>query len=294
MKNAVTLLTGLAACWIPILTTAQAIDLGRGDIPVTVPTGYDETVPTPLIVLLHGYTSSGARVDDYMGLSAIADDYGFLLVAPDGTRESEGDANPFWNASITCCNFYQSEIDDSGYIKSLIDQMKARYNVDPNRVYLIGHSNGGFMAYRMAYDHPQTIAAIASLAGTDHPERRDGPSTPVHVLQIHGTADATIAYRGGEIRENRYPGALASVRRWASFNGCDGRGRAREMRDLDASLPGYETGVLRYSVGCRAGGSAELWTISAGAHSPTFSESYAEQVVEWLYAHPKPGTGAAD
>ena len=84
MKNAVTLLTGLVACWIPVLTSAQAIDLGRGDIPVTVPTGYNETVPTPLIVLLHGYTSSGARVDDYMGLSAIADDYGFLLVAPDG------------------------------------------------------------------------------------------------------------------------------------------------------------------------------------------------------------------
>lgn len=274
--------------------SAQSIDMGRGEIPVTVPAGYSEDVATPLIVLLHGYTSSGARVDQYMGLSAIADDYGFLLVAPDGTREAEGDENPFWNASIACCNFYQSEINDSGYIRSIIDEMKARYNVDANRVYLIGHSNGGFMSYRMAYEHSETIAAIASLAGADHPERRNGPANPVHILQIHGTADATIAYRGGEIRENRYPGALNSVRRWAGFNGCEAQGRGREMRDLDASLPGFETGVLRFNVGCRAGGSAELWTISAGAHSPTFSDSYAEQVVEWLYAHPKPAASAAD
>jgi polyhydroxybutyrate depolymerase len=276
------------------VASAQSIDLGRGEIPVTVPAGYDQNVATPLIVLLHGYTSSGSRVDEYMGLSAIADDYGFLLVAPDGTRESEGDENPFWNASIACCNFYQSEVNDSAYILSVIDEMKSRFNVDRNRVYLIGHSNGGFMSYHMAYDHPETIAAIVSLAGADQVERRDAPAIPVHVLQIHGTADATIAYRGGEIRENRYPGAMASVRRWAGHNGCEGRGRAREMRDLDASLPGFETGVLRFGVGCKAGGSAELWTITAGAHSPTFSDSYAEQVVEWLYAHPKAGSSAAD
>lgn len=275
-------------------TSAQSIDLGRGALPVTVPDGYDPDVATPLIVLLHGYTSSGTRVDQYMGLSAIADDYEFLLVAPDGTRESADNENPFWNASIACCNFYQSEVNDVAYIMSIVDEMKARYNVDRNRIYLIGHSNGGFMSYRMAYEHPETFAAIASLAGADHTERRQGPAAPVHVLQIHGTADATIAYRGGEIRENRYPGALTSVRRWAAHNGCEGNGRAREMRDLDASLPGFETGVLRFNIGCRSGGSAELWTISAGAHSPTFSASYAEQVVEWLYAHPKPEISAGD
>ncbi|MCB1672426.1 MAG: PHB depolymerase family esterase [Gammaproteobacteria bacterium] len=276
------------------LVRAQSIDLGRDEIPVTLPAGYSQEVPTPLIVLLHGYTSSGARVDANMGLSAIADDYGFLLVAPNGTREATDRENSFWNASLACCNFYQSDVDDSDYLLSVITEMQSRYNVDPKRIFLVGHSNGGFMTYRMAYDHAETIAAIVSLAGADHPERRTGPGAPVHVLQIHGTADATIAYRGGEIRENRYPGALTTVRRWAGYNRCDTRGRAREMRDLDASLPGYETGVLRFNIGCKAGGSAELWTISAGAHSPIYSDSYAEQVVEWLYAHPKPDTSAAD
>jgi len=293
MNRTISLIAAIAISAIASVATAQSIDLGRGEIPITVPVGYEQNVATPLIVLLHGYSMSGPRVDDYMGMSAIADDYGFLLVAPDGTREAGGSENRFWNASIACCNFYQSEVNDVGYIMSIIEEMKTRYNVDSNRIYLVGHSNGGFMSYRMAYEHPETIAAIASLAGADHSERQ-GPDAPVHVLQIHGTADGTIGYRGGDIRENRYPGALASVQRWAAHNGCERSGRAREMRDLDASLPGYETGVLRFNIGCQAGGSSELWTISAGAHSPAFSDSYAEQIVEWLYAHPKPGASIGD
>jgi polyhydroxybutyrate depolymerase len=272
----------------------QSIDLGRGELPVTVPDDYNENVPTPLIVALHGYTGSGEGTDRYMGLSAIADDYDFLLVKPNGRREPEGDANPYWNASVACCNFYDVETDDVAYIKSVIDEMKSRYNVDPTRVYLIGHSNGGFMSYRMAREHPETIAAIASLAGAIDAGPSEPPASPVHVLQIHGTADATIQYRGGEIQDNRYIGALGSVRRWAEYNGCESRGRGRELRDLDASLPGYETGVLKYNVGCNADGSAELWTISAGAHSPVLSDTYGAQVVEWLYAHPKRGASFAD
>lgn len=273
---------------LPAGAAAQSIDLGRGELPVTVPSGYEDSEPTPLIVLLHGYTSSGAGVDAYMGMSEIADDYGFLLVAPDGTRESSEDENPFWNASDACCNFYGSDVDDSGYLMSVINRMKDEYNVDERRVYLIGHSNGGFMSYRMAYEHPETIAAIASLAGAGHTGSRPAPDEPVSVLQIHGTADQTIAYQGGEIRETRYPGARASVSRWAGYNGCISQGRGRERRDLDASLPGHETGVLTFDVGCEPGGAVELWTIASGAHSPAFSDSYAEQVVEWLFDHPKP------
>jgi len=277
----------LPLCWLSG-ALGQSVDLGRGELPLTVPSGYDDSEAVPLIVLLHGYTSSGARQDAYMGFSDLADDYGFLMVAPDGTREPADDQNRFWNASDACCNFYAQGVDDSRYVMSVIDSVKSEYNVDPRRVYLIGHSNGGFMSYRIAYEHGDSIAAIASLAGANHFERREAPDNPVHILQIHGTADATIAYRGGDIRDNRYPGAMGSVRRWAEYNGCEGQGRAREIRDLDASLPGHETGVMKFEIGCMPGGSSELWTISAGAHSPVLSDSFAEQVVEWLLAHPKP------
>ena len=84
--------TLLAAAVLVLFSTsvgAQFIDLGRGELPVTVPANYDAGSPAPLIVLLHGYTSSGAGQDSYMGFSAIADTYGFLLVSPDGDKENQ-------------------------------------------------------------------------------------------------------------------------------------------------------------------------------------------------------------
>lgn len=294
MHKIQTLLAAALLMLISASVSAQSIDLGRGELPVTVPAGYDAGTPAPLIVLLHGYTSSGAGQDSYMGFSDIADKYGFLLVAPDGDKESGGDQNRFWNASSACCNFYQSEVNDSAYILNIINATKAEFNVDPNRVYLVGHSNGGFMSYRAAYDHSETIAAIASLAGASHLEERPAPANPVHVLQIHGTDDGTIAYDGDDIQGNAYPSAKASVSQWAAYNGCSTEGGARELRDLVSNLAGHETSVSVYNAGCKAGGSSELWTMAAGSHVPDFSDSFAEQVVEWLLAHPKSYGSFAD
>jgi polyhydroxybutyrate depolymerase len=289
MKNPLSTTAALAlTALIASPATAQTIDAGRGPVPLTVPTSYAATVPVPLIVSLHGYTGSGEGHDRRWGIGALADRYGFLTIAPDGTREARGDRNPYWNASDACCNFEGTDVDDSGYLRRVIEEIQTSYNVDASRIYVIGHSNGGFMSYRMAYEHSDVVAAIVSLAGANHLEQRDPPRYPVHVLQIHGTDDTTIAYRGGEIQGNRYPSAIASVSRWALYNGCDTAGASREMRDLDASLPGYETGVMKMIAGCRDGGSAELWTISDGAHSPVYSETWGAQIVEWLLAHPKP------
>jgi polyhydroxybutyrate depolymerase len=232
--------------------------------------------------------------DGYMGFSKIANDYGFFLVAPDGNKEPGGDENRFWNASPACCDFFRTAVDDSAYISDIIKTMKSEYKIDNNRVYLIGHSNGGFMSYRAAYDHSDTIAAIASLAGANHIEEREAPASPVHVLQIHGTKDATIAYEGSQIQENYYPSALESVQRWASYNGCSAEGSERELRDLVATLQGHESRVTLFDKGCKQGGSAELWTITEGSHVPMLSGSFASQVVEWLYAHPKKVPSFAD
>lgn len=294
MQKILSLFAAVALMLAAATASAQAIDLGRGELPVTVPAGYDAATPTPLIVLLHGYTSSGAGQDSYMGFSAIADQYGFLLVAPDGDKEAGGDENRFWNASSACCNFYQSDVDDSAYILDIINTAKQDFNVDPNRVYLVGHSNGGFMSYRAAYDHSESIAAIASLAGASHADERIPPANPVHVLQIHGTDDGTIAYEGADIAGNAYPSALDTVSQWAAYNGCSDQAADRELRDLVADLDGHESSSVVFNRGCKEGGSSELWTISDGSHVPSFSDTFAEQVVEWLYAHPKSYSSFSD
>lgn len=268
--------------------SAQSIDLGRGRLDVQVPASYTIDDATPLVILLHGYGSSGARQNAYMKFGELVDSHGFLLVYPDGSQEDSDRRRRFWNASRACCNFTGSTIDDSGYVRAIIDEMKSLFNVDEDRVYLIGHSNGGFMSFRAAHEHSDVIAAIASLAGAAATEDRGPLPNPVHILQIHGTADETILFDGGEIGESDYPSAVETVERWAAYNGCATSGTRESSKiDLVTEVDGPDTVVTRYERGCQAGGSAELWTIEGGSHSPPFAEGFARHVVEWFMAHPK-------
>lgn len=267
--------------------TVTTIDAGRGDIPLHVPLRYTNNTPAPLVVLLHGYGSSGMQQDGYMRFSELVDRYGFLLVTPDGTQEAGGRNSRFWNASDACCNFFNSDLDDSAYVLSIINAVKAAYEVDDRRVYLIGHSNGGFMSYKAAHDHSSVIAGIASLAGAEATVPMPAPANPVHVLQIHGTADATIAYEGGDIQGTGYPSAAETVARWVDYNSCSAEASVPAMLDLDQSIEGLETTVARYSADCKPGGSVELWTINNGAHIPAISPTFSEKVIEWLLSRAK-------
>ncbi|MEX0740897.1 MAG: PHB depolymerase family esterase [Pseudohongiella sp.] len=263
------------------------IDAGRGDVPVIVPDSYESNAPAPLIVLLHGYGSNGVQQNGYMRIGELVNRYGFILATPDGTQETQGRNARFWNASDACCNFYANDLDDSAYVLDIINMLKAQYEIDERRVYLIGHSNGGFMSYKTAHEYSDVIAGIASLAGAEATVAQSAPANPVHILQIHGTADGTIAYEGGDIQGNVYPSAEESVSRWAEYNGCSAEGVVTATLDLDASLAGLETTVTRYSSDCQPGGSAELWTIAEGSHIPEISSVFPEKVVEWLLARPK-------
>jgi len=261
------------------------INLGRGPVTVRVPPSYDPDVPTPLVLLLHGYGANGNWQEAYFQFQPLADQYGFLYAHPDGTVDAAG--YRFWNATDACCNFYGSGVDDSGYLLSLVDEIKAQLNVDAGRVFFVGHSNGGFMAYRMACDHPETIAAIVSLAGATFADPADcSPGVPVRVLQIHGTADATILYGGGLIYGVPYPGAVETVEQWAAFDGCDPIGTPMpDSLDLVADIPGDETIVYRYDTGCDPDGSAELWSIQGGSHIPSLTANFGPLVIDFLLGH---------
>lgn len=272
---------------ITLAQTKTTIDAGRGEIPLVVPSIYKQELAAPLIVLLHGYGSSGAGQDNYMKFSALSDRYGFLLATPDGTEEPSPEKRRFWNASKACCNFFATPLDDSAYVMNIIKTVQAQYNIDPRRIYLIGHSNGGFMSYKAAYEHSDVIAGIASLAGAEATEVMPAPANPVHILQIHGTADGTIAYAGSDIRGNTYPGAEETVARWAAYNGCAVDGKVIGTLDLERNLDGLETTRTSFAEGCAIGGSTELWTIADGSHIPAISETFSEEVVEWLLARPK-------
>src|SRR5690606_19654583 len=109
--------------------------------------GYDPAAKAPLVVLLHGYGSSAVQQERYFNLTPESDRRGFLYAIPDGTTDRDG--KRFWNATEACCDFYDSGVDDAAYLDRLLDTVTSAYSVDAARVYLVGHSNGGFMAYRM-------------------------------------------------------------------------------------------------------------------------------------------------
>lgn len=252
-----------------------------------VPSSYDPSRPAPLVVALHGYTSSGSQLEDYFHFKALADAKGFLYAFPDGTKDFLG--LRFWNATDACCN-YGSNVDDVAYLEAVIADMSGRYDVDPRRVFVVGHSNGAFMAHRMACDRAGRVAAIVALAGDNWKDvSKCKPSEPVAVLQIHGDDDPVIHYDGGQnVGLQPYPSALASMTSWAQLDACAATAQTGfPSVDVDSSVSGAETTVARWS-GCRPGGAAELWTMHGSGHQPSLTAGFGELVWGFLSAHPKP------
>jgi poly(3-hydroxybutyrate) depolymerase len=173
---------------------------------VTLPVGYSRNVPAPLLIDLHGYMSTSLNHEKFAKMDVAAQERGVIYAAPDGLPDSQG--YQFWNASKACCNFNNNPVDDAAFIQSLIDEISSKASVDPKRIFVFGHSNGHFMSYKFACTHPETVAAIAGLAGAmDIDPASCGATTPVSVLHIHGTDDATINYSGSAIFSNLYTGA---------------------------------------------------------------------------------------
>jgi polyhydroxybutyrate depolymerase len=287
----------VAASPTPVGSRVADLVVG-GDRPVTVhvPASYDPSRPAPLLILLHGYGSSGDEQDAYMHLGPAAEAHGVVYAHPDGTKDSEG--NRFWSATDACCDFGRTGVNDVAYLTSVIKDIQAKLNIDAKRIDLLGHSNGGFMAYRMACADADQVAAIVSLAGASFANPADcAPSVPVSIAHIHGTADDTIKFEGGTIDVgsrpmSNYPGAEATTKAWATYDGCPGDPSDLPTKvDIDSALAAgsdpAETSIAEWA-DCKSGASVQLWTIAGGSHVPTISSTFAETALTFLLDHPKP------
>jgi polyhydroxybutyrate depolymerase len=256
-----------------------------------------------LIILLHGLGGTGSGTEAYLQLRPLAEARGFLYCYPDAL--SSPLAGPYWNymswtgEEATAARFHNA--DDAGYLRGLIEEISRRFAVDRKRIYFVGHSNGGAMAYRMACDSADLVAGIASLAGVRTLACTVcEPSEPVNILHIHGTADATVGYWGGAwnnppmpLNTLAWPGAIRNLETWAAFNSAGNPVTdPAPSLDLDLAIGGLDTVVTRYTQAKR-GGAVELWTIHGGSHNPSFysgakASEFASGVIDWLLAHPKP------
>ena len=167
--------------------------------------------PMPVVLSFHGRGGSGAAIEGYSGLLPVSDREGFLLVSPDGLGSPAG-----WGAGASLPEW---AVDDVQFGKDLVAAIKDTYCVDTTRIYAVGHSNGAFMASRLACDLHGQIAAIAPVAGVYMPP--EGCNSPVPVLAFHGTADDVVPFGGGIVRGNyRYRGTEHEIAAWVAADHC--------------------------------------------------------------------------
>lgn len=228
---------------------------------------------------LHGLGSSGAELARGLGVPALANERRFAYAAPDGAIDSK--QRHFWNATAACCNFDNARVDHVAELGKLIAAARQHPAVDPARIYVVGFSNGGFMAHRLACEVPD-ITAIASLAGAG-PNAECTPKAPVAILEVHGDADPSVRYAGGHVLDNTtleaHPSALDTVRGWAKQNGCQSEPKSPGTLDLSEKLTGPET-IISAFVGCAR--PVELWTVRGGNHFVASSHRGLEQVLAFL------------
>lgn len=257
---------------------------------VQIPSNYTTTTRYPLLILLHGFGANGAVQSIYLGLDARVDSKQYVLVTPDGTENPSGER--YWNATPACCAFTDEErqVDDVAYIRGLIAEAAATYSIDPQRIGLVGHSNGGFMALRMACEASDLVTSVVSLAGSTWADDTScAPTTyPVSVLAMHGDEDATIPYEGRPVLGGGFPGAVETVRRFAAHAGCNNTPVMAPNLDVLGGVAGAETEVLEYT-DCADDTDVTLWTLVGGPHIPfPWVASSIDLMVDWIVDHRRP------
>jgi len=240
---------------------------------VVLPADYDIAERYPLVILLHGFGATGDAQDFIFRLEPRTTERQFILVLPNGTPDAQ--SRRFWDATPECCNFGATPVDDVGYIASLIRESLQLYAVDPERIRLAGHSNGGYMSYRYACEQPIPVDRVVVLAGSTFVDAAACRNPrPIDVLHMHGTLDDTILYApnlppDGNPSKVVTIGAEATVDFWSQVAGCGDTPELIDRRDhhrlVNIAGDPAETEVFRYS-DCDAGNVIELWRAVGGDH----------------------------
>ncbi len=249
-------------------------------IPKNLP---DQNVP--LVFELHG---GGIYIEDMTGQSGhktpfklwmkVADTAKFIVIYPEGLNGAYN--KPTWNDCRGDC-IVSSDADDVGFIEKLMDITAAQYHIDPNRIYVSGLSNGGFMAQRMGIERGNKIAAIASIVAAK-PAVSDcsAPVRPIPVLFMNGTDDNHMPYNGGLLSNPPNPdhGTVLStpetINYWTQFNQTDTIPIYTTFPDLDPDDGGivekykYPNGTNQTEV--------VFYKVNGGGHAaPSIREQYA-------------------
>lgn len=218
----------------------------------------------PLMIVLHGGMGNAERIEQNTRMNDIADTGQFVVVYPNGTgaRWRKFKDNRTWNAGYCCGRASATNVNDVRYIKRIIADVAADCPIDLNRVYVTGMSNGAMLAYRLACQIPEKIAAIVAVSGAYAlgDERFAVRAKDIPVLHIHGDHDQSVPLSGGKGKQSVAGVAHRSV--WETIDimtkprQCSGFTKTVERRGA----------IERYSYQCALGAPVELIIVVGGEH----------------------------
>ena len=239
---------------------------------VHAPPAAREGRPLPVILNFHGGGGNAEGQQKYSRMDALADAEGFLAVYPDGAGRMS-DRLLTWNAGTCCAYSVTNNVDDVGFTLALLADLEARQPVDRWRVYATGLSNGAMMAWRLAVEASEHIAAIAPVAGAKV-LKGGRPTRPVPVMHFHSVDDSRALYTGGlgppfPMTSSRvfHSAVEPTIRDWAATIGCPAD--ARVTAELTGQAGSKEAGhtATRYLwAPCRKGSAVVLWRFAGAGH----------------------------
>ena len=196
----------------------------------------------------------------------------------------------FWNATDTCCNSYHQGVNDVQYLTDLIKKVVLDYQLDSNRIYLIGHSAGGYMENRLACEHGEMFAGFASFAGGGYlDEKMCLHPVPNSYLQIHAVNDASVAF-DSDLKHLDYAGGKQVIGQWINRNHCIEGLHPTQRLDLIKAIDSDDTQEFRAS-NCAGHRDVVLWAIDAHnsalyvPHVPALKNETASKILDFLFSH---------
>jgi polyhydroxybutyrate depolymerase len=179
------LLLALCSLHLP-LSASHAQESVERPYSLYVPTSYDASTPAPLLMVLHGFGSSGKAIEYMSGFDALAEENGFIVVYPNSVNTLN------WNDGRTLSSTLETA-DDSAYLLGLLDELSAKYTIASDQIYLTGFAAGGSMALRLACDAPERFAKVVTVSTamwsfhSDEGGSCQADGTPIDLLSILGT-----------------------------------------------------------------------------------------------------------